>query len=467
MARAWFLTRPPILSAPDHERAWTNLLLQENIAVLEINRRAFMGGALAASAAGTVLGANDRINVGVIGLRGRGRDHIESLAGIDGCRIAGICDIDEAQIGRAQELLAQLKCPPAKAYRDLRQMLESKDIDAVSVATPNHWHVLATVWACQAGKDVYVEKPLSHNIWEGRRAVEAARKYDRIVQVGMQARSLEHYRRAIDLVQHNAIGKVYLAKCLCYKRRMSIGRKPDGPVPPGVDYELWRGPAGPRPFNPNRFHYNWHWFWDTGNGDIANQGVHEMDIARWGLGKHTAPGKVSSLGGKFVYDDDQETPNTQLAAFRYDDCQQEFEVRGLITGGEGEMVREDDKHYIGVIFLGSEGYLTVDCNGFQVFMGEKRERTQHMNYTESEEWATRPHFENFLKAVRSRKTADLNCDVLEGHISATLCHIANTSYRVGRLLSFDAETERYRGDEEANKFLSRSYRAPFVVPTKV
>jgi len=221
-----------------------------------------------------------------------------------------------------------------------------------------------------------------------------------------------------------------------------------------------------RPFNANRFHYNWHWFWNTGNGDIANQGVHEMDIGRWGLAQNTPPKKVTSFGGKFVYDDDQETPNTQLAAFQYGDCEQVFEVRGLITGSEGNMTLEEDQHYIGVIFFGSEGYLTVDSNGYQVFMGEKRERTQYVKHVESEQWSTRPHVENFLKAVRSRKRSDLHCDILEGHISATLCHMANTSYRLGRTLTFDGAAENFGTDNEANAMLFRNYRESFMVPAK-
>ena len=423
---------------------------------------------MAAAAAGaTVLGANDRINVAVIGLRGRGRDHMLNFSKAGGCRVAAICDIDQEQIARGKRYLEELKSPAPQVYGDLRRVFDDKNIDAVTIATPNHWHVLATIWACQAGKDVYVEKPASHNISEGRRAVEAARKYDRMVQCGMQARSLEHYQRAIQLVREGGIGKVYMAKGLCYKRRKSIGHKPDSPVPPGVNYDLWVGPAAMKPFNANRFHYNWHWFWNTGNGDIANQGVHEMDIGRWGLAKSTPATKVMSMGGKFVYDDDQETPNTQLAAFQYDDCEQVFEVRGLITGTEGNMTLEDNEHYIGVIFLGSEGYLTVDSNGFQVFMGEKKERTQYVKHAEAEAWSTRPHVENFLKAVRSRKRTDLNCDILEGHISATLCHMANTSYRLGRSLTFDTEAENFGSDKEANAMLTRNYREPFVVPAKV
>jgi predicted dehydrogenase len=297
--------------------------------------------------------------------------------------------------------------------------------------------------------------------------VDAARKYNRIVQCGMQARSLQHYQRAIQLVREGGIGKVLMAKGLCYKRRQSIGRKPDGAVPPGVNYDLWVGPAAMRPFNPNRFHYNWHWFWNTGDGDIANQGVHEMDIGRWGLGKGTPATKVACMGGKFIYDDDQETPNTQLAAFQYGDCEQVFEVRGLITGSEGNMPLEGDRHYIGVIFFGSEGFLTVDSGGFQVFMGEKRERTQYVKHVEAELWSTLPHVENFLTAVRTRNRSDLNCDILEGHISATLCHMANTSYRLGRTLTFDPEAENFGLDNEANALLSRSYRDGFVVPAQV
>jgi predicted dehydrogenase len=313
---------------------------------------------------------------------------------------------------------------------------------------------------------VYVEKPASHNIWEGRRMVEAAARYRRMVQVGMQARSLEHYRTAIGLVRQGAIGKVYMAKGLCFKRRQSIGRRPDGPVPPGVDFDLWLGPAPRRPFNPNRFHYNWHWFWDTGNGDIGNQGVCEMDIARWGLGKQTLPKAVFSSGGKFVYDDDQETPNTQLAVYEYEDCRLVFEVRGLLTGGE-HSIQFDGAHFIGNIFYGSEGYLSLDCFGFQMYLGEKRELARQMKYTEPRTWDTAPHVRNFLDAMRSRKAAELANNIEDGHLSAALSHLANISYRTGRKLTFDPARETFPGDAEAARHLSRQYRSPFVVPARV
>jgi len=430
-----------------------------------MNRRTFIftaGAALSKTAAG----ANDRIHMVVVGVRGRGREHIEIYGKLPNSTVAGVCDIDSAQSERAAALAEKVQGRKPKEYRDIRQVLDDKSVDAVSIATCNHWHALAAIWACQAGKDVYVEKPASHNIFEGRKMVEAARKYNRIVQVGMQSRTTEHKRRGIELLRQGVIGRIYQAKGLCFKRRLSIGKSPNGPVPPGVDYDLWLGPAPMRPFNPNRFHYNWHWFWDTGNGDIGNQGVHEMDIARWGLGKSTLPKSVFSSGGKFIYDDDQETPNTQLATFDYGDSQLVFEVRGLITGNEGAIGPEAGGNVIGNIFLGSEGYMSMDLEGFQVFLGEKREPGPSMKFAEAKRWDTAPHMANFQQAMRTRRQADLTGDIEEGHLSAALCHLANISYRTGRKLAFDSATESFRGDGEANGHLSRKYRAPYVVPEK-
>ena len=270
----------------------------------------------------------------------------------------------------------------------------------------------------------------------------------------------------MQLLRDGIIGKVYLAKGLCFKRRMSIGKKPDGPVPPGVDYDLWRGPAQMKPFNENRFHYNWHWFWDTGNGDIGNQGVHEMDIARWGLGKMEHPKTIYSSGGKFVYDDDQETPNTQTATYDYGDVQIVFEVRGLITGPEGGL-EPRGANTIGNIFLGSDGWMAIDDGGYKVFKGEKRELVKEGKYREATAWSTAPHIANFVAAMRSRKHTDLNCDIEVGHMSAALCHLGNISYRVGRKLQFDGAREKFVNDPEADKLLTRDYRAPYVVPTQV
>jgi predicted dehydrogenase len=435
-----------------------------------MNRRTFIQSSTIAMASGmTALGANDRINVAVIGVRSRGRDHITSYSKLPEARIAAVCDIDQAQIERAVTLTDKLTgYKPRKTYQDLRKLFEDKDIDAVSIATCNHWHALATVWACQAGKDVYVEKPASHEIWEGRKMVEAGRKYNRMVQVGMQSRTTAHKMKGMQLLREGAIGKVYLAKGLCYKRRKSIGHQPDGPVPPGVDYDIWLGPAAMRPFNPNRFHYNWHWFWDTGNGDIGNQGVHEMDICRWGLNKDTLPEVVVSDGGKYVYHDDQETPNTQIATFHYPDCELMFEVRGLLTGGEGGMGYEgDNAGVVGNLFYGSDGWMSIDLNGFQIHRGEDGKVAQQMKYAEAIKWDTTPHIQNFLKAVKSRNRKDLTCDIEEGHLSAALVHMANISYRTGRKLHFDPQAERFVNDDEANQYITRKYREPFVVPENV
>jgi predicted dehydrogenase len=436
---------------------------------MKLNRRDFMVMAAAPALARRVpAGANDRINAAVIGVRSRGRDHIAAFSRQPNFLITTICDIDMGQAAGGQALVEQLQGKKPQIVQDLRRVFDDKNIDVVTIATPNHWHALATVWACQAGKDVYVEKPASHNIQEGQRMLDAACKYRRMVQIGMQAHSIEHYRRAIELLHQGAIGKVYMVKGLCYKRRRSIGRKPDGPVPEGVDYNLWVGPAEMRLFNPNRFHYNWHWFWNTGNGDIGNQGIHEMDIARWGLGKKDVAPRVFCSGAKFIYDDDQETPNTQLSILRYpDDSQIVFEVRGLMTEGEGEMNLEDPGNYIGVIFLGSEGTLTLDSGGFKVFMGEERRLTQQMKFTEDEPWATWPHAANFLKAVRSRKHEDLNCDVGDAYPSVVMLHMSNISCRTQRPLVFDAGARDFGHDDEANSYLSRPYRAPFVVPKQV
>src|SRR5438477_3167172 len=307
-----------------------------------------------------------------------------------------------------------------KTYQDLRKLYEDKDIDAVSIATPNHWHALATIWACQAGKDVYCEKPASYNIFEGQQMVNAARKYNRIVQIGMQSRSQTHKMKAIQLVRDGAIGKVYMARGICFKRRPSIGHTPEQPVPPGLNWDIFLGPAPMRAFTMNRFHYNWHWFWDTGNGDIGNQGIHEMDIARWGLGR-TLPNSVVSTGGKYVYDDDQETPNTQIATFDYGDAELVFEVRGLTTGGEAS-IEAGGPNFIGNIFLGSTGYLSLDHKGFQVYTGDKREPGETGKLGDRGD--TKAHMVNFLEGVKSRKYQDLHGEVAEGATSAVLVHMA-------------------------------------------
>ncbi|HZT33168.1 MAG TPA: Gfo/Idh/MocA family oxidoreductase [Bryobacteraceae bacterium] len=428
-----------------------------------MHRRTFL---LGTSLAWRGLGANEKINVAVVGCGGRGKYHVARYCNLPDARVGAVCDVDTAQTERASQIVEKAGGPKPKAYQDLRKLYEDKEIDAISIATPNHWHVLASIWAMQAGKDVYTEKPASYNMFEGRQLLATARKYNRICQIGMQSRSIEHKRRAIELLHSGAIGKVYLAKGLCFKRRPSIGHTPPEPVPPGLDWDIFLGPAPMRPFTKNRFHYNWHWFWDTGNGDIGNQGIHEMDIARWGLGR-TLPKAAFSSGGKYVYDDDQETPNTQIATFDYGDAELVFEVRGLNTGGEAA-IQPSGPNFVGNIFLGEKGYLSMDHKGFAIFLGDKREPGESMQATEKQNQDTSKHMENFLSAVKSRNYHDLNGDVEQGVISADLVHMANISYRVKRRLQFDEARHAFVGDTEANAMRTRpKYRAPYIVPEKV
>jgi predicted dehydrogenase len=424
------------------------------------SRRTFLAGA-AAFSLGRVLGANERINIGIVGAGGRGNDHIKAYADDPGARIAAVCDIDQAALETGVARVKSLTGAAPKGYGDMREMFADKGVDAVSIATPNHWHALATIWACEAGKDVYCEKPACYNVYEGERMIETAKRTGRMVQIGSQSRSVPHKIRAMQLLRDGAIGKVYLAKGLCFKRRKSIGSKPDQPAPPpGVNWDLFLGPAPLRPFNELRFKYNWHWFWDTGNGDIGNQGVHEMDIARWGLGEVTWPLSVVSTGGKYVYTDDQETPNTQFATFDYGDKQLMFEVRGLVTGTEGA-IASSGGNYVGDLFYGSEGWMAIDSKGFQIYKGDKGELAMDVKAEPGSDVA--PHMANFLAACRSRRAQDLNAHVSIGVMSADLCHLANASYRAGKKLAVDVVRGRFAGDDAANAFLTRQYRKPYVV----
>lgn len=429
------------------------------------SRRTFiyMGGAAALSAS-RVLGANDKINVAVIGLGGRGGAHMRTYAKLPEARVVALCDVDQAALERGQALIQKLTNDKPKGYADMREVFADKDVVAVSMPLPNHWHALSTIWACQAGKDVYVEKPACHNVFEGQKMVEAARKYNRMVQIGSQSRSIPYMKKAVQALHDGAIGQVYLAKGLCFKRRKSIGHKPDSPVPPGVDWDKFLGPAPMRPFNALRFKYNWHWFWDTGNGDIGNQGVHEMDIARWGLGKEVLPNSVSSTGGKYVYKDDQETPNTQMATFDYGESEIMFEVRGILTGSEGGLETAGG-NTIGNLFYGSDGWMALDGAGYRIYKGEKSELATEEKAPNED--STALHMSNLLSAVRSRNYKDLNADVQIGVTSADLCHLANISYRVKRLLNFDNASGKFVNDEEANRMLTRVYRSPYVVPETV
>ena len=451
-----------------------------------------------ASSGGGSIEQRSRVGVAVIGLHGRGLEHVDAYTYDDGVEIAALCDVDESTFASAQAKLRERGRPAARQYTDLRRLLEDKQVDALSIAMPNHWHALVGIWAMQGGKDVYVEKPVSHNISEGRRLEQARLKYNRICQAGTQSRSSTAHRQAIQYIRDGKIGRVLLARGLCYKRRKSIGHYPDGPTPRGVDYDLWLGPAPQRPFNQNRFHYNWHWNWEYGNGDIGNQGIHQMDIARWALDKGLPPSAIS-LGGRFGYVDDGQTPNTQLALLDYGDAQVLFEVRGL----ESPPVMEVS---VGNIIYGTEGFVALpnEDAGYAIAFDNKGAVVQKFRGGGN-------HFANFIAAVRSRRQSDLNCPILEGHLSSAMCHLANISYRLagpqsfgprtdalgdnvdlrealgrfeqhladnalrlremsyqlGPRLAFDPRSETFAGNMKADALLSREYRRPFVVPERI
>jgi predicted dehydrogenase len=423
-----------------------------------------MSSAAAFGAASSVFGSpSDTVRVACIGIGGRGRDHIGGYSKLDNVEVAAICDIDDSHIANGLSQLDRLGKPKPQTYKDIRKLLENKDIDAISISSPNHWHTLMAIWGCQAGKDVYVEKPCSHNMFEAKQIVAAARKYNRMVQQGSQIRSSKAVQEAVQQMRDGLIGDVYLARGLCYKKRDTIGRKPVEPVPAGVDYDLWTGPSPMHQFTRNRFHYNWHWFWDTGNGDLGNQGIHQVDIARWGLGVKY-PEKVSAIGGHFMFDDDQETPNTLNCAFEFNENgkrkMMEFEVRHWMTNGEAT-VHERGNNAIGDLFYGSKGFLAVDSyTSYKTWLGQ--EQTAGPEKKEGGD-----HYLNFIEAVRSRKREDLHAEIEEGAASTVLVHLANISYRLGRTLHFDAASFSVKNDSEANKMFTRDYRKPFMVPEKV
>ncbi len=453
----------------------------------DLNRRAFLGsGAAGLTAIGGMgflarpekaLGANGRVRLAICGLRGRGMDHARNFSKIQNVQIAAVCDVDDNVMREKLAQMDKMGIPKPATYVDVRKLLEDKSIDAVSIATPNHWHTLLAIWACQAGKDVYVEKPGTHNLWEGQQLVAAAKRYDRIVQHGTQTRSDAAVREAVEKLHEGIIGDLYMARGLCFKWRNTIGHTPVSPVPAGVDYDLWTGPAPKHEFTQNRFHYNWHWFWDYGNGDLGNQGVHQLDVARWGMGLGF-PNKVSAIGGHFVFDDDQQTPNDLNCSFEYSAPGKKrqmitFEVRHWMTNHEAEigtpaLGAEEDGNTIGDIFFGTKGYLSngdEDAATYKVWLGRHRQPQPAVH--KGEEIA---HFQNFIDCVVSRKKEDLHAPIEEGHISCSMMHLANASYRLGRTLNFDPETQRVIGDPEAEKLLcdaGRGYRAPFVIPEKV
>ena len=457
-------------------------------------KRAAAGAGVAATltvagtkASGKVLGANDTIRMGVAGIHGRGGSHIGAFGGMEKVQVTHLIDPDTNLFAGKVDSIRNQSGNTPKCFADIREALDDKELDGVSVATCNHWHSLITVWACMAGKDVYVEKPCSHNVFEGRQCVEAARKYQCIVQHGTQGRSGGGDGTLRDVAEGKK-GRLLVSRGTCFKRRGSIGFKEPGDPPQGLDFDIWLGPAPKQPYHGNLVHYNWHWFWDTGNGDIGNQGVHQMDHARWMIPNATLPKSVLSVGGRFGYEDQGQTPNTQITMFDYGETTLLFEVRGLPTqGGVGNNLVFDEN-------------ASVEPVEIRTVPGVKSPAAPR--------GPGGGIFGNFIECMRTRKSEDLDAHILEAHYSAALCHLANisyrlgeevpfdgtrkafgdnkaageafeqmqdhlkdnsvalheTTYRLGRKLMIDVENEKFIGDPEADKLLTREYRAPFVVP---
>jgi len=415
-----------------------------------------MMGAGAALASRSVMGANEKVRVAVIGVNGRGKDHIQGIMSQPDAEVKVLCDVDtNVSEKRATEFQAKYG-QKVETMVDMRKLFERKDIDAVTVATPNHWHALATIWACQAGKDVYVEKPGCHNVFEGRKMVEAAHKYKRIVQHGVQLRSSEAIREGVAKLRAGAIGEVYMSRGLVFRWRPSIGKSPVTEVPAGLDYDLWTGPAEKLPFSKRYVHYNWHWHWNFGNGDVGNQGIHETDMCMWGLGVDTLPNRITSMGGKFLFDDDKETPEVQTSIYHWTEKKKliQFEVRHWYTNDEWGAS-------VGNIFYGSEGVMVI--KGYDTYeIYKKGEKTPS-----EKRKAGGDHYANWIKAIKSRKTEDQHAPVETARLSSSLAHLGNISDRLDRQLNFDPVKEKFIGDKEADTMLTRKYRPGFVVPDKV
>jgi predicted dehydrogenase len=444
-----------------------------------MNRRVFLSRTAAATVglaarpalSRTQRSPNDTINVAIIGLRGdnqghptwtgrgRGLDHYEHLSRIKNVRITHVVDVDERHFQTSLPFAKEKWGGDPKAETDFRRVLDNRDVDAVTIAAPDHWHALMTILACQAGKDVYVEKPISHNIVEGRRMIEAARRNNRVVEAGTQRRSGILLGKSVKFVRDGGLGNIYSGRTVIYRARDPIGVVADGAVPPGVNYDLWLGPAPARAFNENHFHYHWHFFWEYGTSDLGNTGVHSLDAVRWLLGKQEHPVTAHCIGGLYEAGapTDQKTPNNQYTTYQYaDGTELHCDLRNWFSGPPEAQ---------GIYIFGSKGWMKVGEDKTQVYFGRKNEPGPTLTADESAD-SGQAHFENFIECVRSRKQDDLRAPLEEGHFSTTLCHLGNISYRVNRALKFDGATERFVGDEEADKLLRRDYRRPYSLPDK-
>ena len=436
------------------------------------------GLGMSAKSYASIPGANDRITMAVIGIRGQGNGHIGKWCALKehaNVRLKTICDVDEALFAERVQKVQDAIGEKVETEWDMLKVFNDQEIDAVSIATPNHWHALATIWAAQAGKHVYCEKPACHNVWEGRQMIKAARKYNVRVQIGFQNRSIANVMEAMKFLHDGGIGDVYMAKGNCYKPRDSFGISPDSAPPAALHYDRWLGPANYRAYNEKKGHYNWHWHWATGNGDTGNQGPHQFDVARWGLNKNEHPVSIYSTGGIYGVTPEecsQETPNTQTALFTYEDGKVlEFETRGRYTNGESSLSIK-----IGNMFYGTDGYMEVNGSTWKAF--RQREKVPFAGSPEKTSEVPKDptfraapggteHYSNFIDAIRSGSDYDLHCDVREGFYSSALPALANISYLVKRELHFKGKYEKFANDHEADLMLTRSYRGKYVVPENV
>lgn len=426
----------------------------------KFSRRDLLTGAAAVSASLALGGRvkaspNDRVQVCVIGIRGRGAGVGKTFAGLPEVQVTHICDVNESLLESYGKQIAEVQKSTPKAIIDLRRALDDKSVDAIVVTTPDHWHALATIWGCQAGKHVYVEKPISNNIFEGRQMVAAARKHDRVVQVGTQSRSVAHYAEIVKLLHEGRIGRVHMAKAWNSQMRRRVPKVADEPVPAGLDWNIWQGPAPERSYNANRYTYGWRWLWDYGTGDMGNDGVHDLDIARWGLGVDY-PTEVQCTADKLVFAGDiQETPDTQIVTFKFPEKQAMLVYEQRLWSPYHQEGFEN-----GVAFYGSEGYIVVGRQGWKLV-----EKRNHVVSDNKVTFSDVPHVQNFIDAVKNG--SQLNCDIEEGYKSTLLAHLGNLAYRVGRPLKFDAASQSIVGDQEANLLTKREGRSEFRIPDLV
>jgi predicted dehydrogenase len=448
---------------------------------MDRDRRSFLGAA-AALAGGPLLqlgrgAASDRIRVGIVGMGGRGNSLMKSLHRIasDNVEVVALCDVDSAALASRAKDFERLTGRRAATFGDMRKLLEDKSIDAVVHTTPDNWHAVGGAWTMQAGKDAYIEKPLALTLWEGEKVVEAARKHRRIVQHGTQSRSSPEILEGMEQLRRGVIGEIYMARGIGHKYRPSIGREKPSDPPASLNYEMWRGPAPMKPYKRNQVRYDWHWFWDTGTGDLGNLAVHGLDVMRMAFDLKDLPEQVQSAGANLVWDDDKETPNFQTCVYNYKKRKVllEYSIRNGHSNSEAGMgesipmrLGNDKWSAHGLVIYGSEGYMVLaDLISYRTYLGRARKPGPARigaGLPESNE----PHLQNFFKAVRSRRHEDLNADVEEGRRSAALCHLANISYRVGATLQVDPRTEKI-ANRAAEALRRRPLRAPYTIPAVV